>query len=323
MKTTRIKSFYLQGRERLKEKALFWKKGVRAKLFRRRELFWTLAVSALLADLLILKTYSWFIPEAAVSNKAPRRAIRYKERQTYSSIYEDNIFHPGPIPESFKQPAAAPQHPVKTNLPFLLKGTIVHANPRRSVATVKGRTAESRPYQTGDIVENQAKILKVERRKIIFQNLSSGLLEFLEIPEAPPPQQREAGLKRRAPNLVPEKPRPFRMKRSEVQAHLKRVPQILQEARMVPNWVHKNGREVLEGFRFASIKKGSVLEKLGFKKGDVITKVEGEEISSPEKGLELFNKFQTNSQIQIVVNGKSRTYNVDDDAPAEEVLLNF
>ena len=92
---------------------------------------------------------------------------------------------------------------------------------------------------------------------------------------------------------------------------------------MVPNWVNQNGRRAIDGFRFASIKKGSVYENLGFKVGDVITEVEGEEVNSPEKALELYNKFQTNSQIQIVVNGKSRTYTVDDDSPAEEVPLTF
>ena len=68
---------------------------------------------------------------------------------------------------------------------------------------------------------------------------------------------------------------------------------------------------------FASIRKGSVYEDLGFKVGDVLKEVEGEEINSAEKALELYNKLKTNSRVQIVVNEEPRTYTVDEDAPSE------
>ena len=73
----------------------------------------------------------------------------------------------------------------------------------------------------------------------------------------------------------------------------------------------------MAGWRFASIQKGSVYEDLGFKVGDVLTEVEGEEINSADKALELYNQLKTNSRVQIVVNGQSRTYTVDEDAPQE------
>lgn len=87
---------------------------------------------------------------------------------------------------------------------------------------------------------------------------------------------------------------------------------------MVPNSkVGEDGQMYVEGFRFSSIKKGSVYEDLGFKIGDVITEVEGEKINSPERALELYNKFETSSRVQMLVNGESRVYTVDEDAPID------
>lgn len=85
---------------------------------------------------------------------------------------------------------------------------------------------------------------------------------------------------------------------------------------MVPNSkVSEDGQMYVDGFRFASIKKGSVYEDLGFKVGDVITEVEGEKVDSPDKALELYNKFETNSRVQMLVNGEPRVYTVEEDAP--------
>ena len=280
-----------------------------------------LVVSFLLADLLVLRSHLFFIPKKELS---PRRikaktGIQKTLPGQYTAIWEDNIFHRGPIPTQLLEETISTD-PVKTNLPFVLKGTIVHVNPRRSIATVKSKTKDSRSYQVGDIIEKQAEIMEIERRKIIFLNQNNNLQEFLKIPESKTSSLAYTSPKKitlNKPSPIKQAGQTFKMKRSQVNKYLKNLPKILQQARMVPNKVTRNGEVFMDGFRFASIKKGSIYEDLGFKIGDVITEVEGEEVNSMEEALELYNKLQTNSRIQIVVNGQQRTYTVEDDAPPE------
>ena len=65
------------------------------------------------------------------------------------------------------------------------------------------------------------------------------------------------------------------------------------------------------------LKRGVFYEDLGFKVGDVIKEVEGEKVDSPDKALELYNKFETSSRVQMLVNGESRVYTVEENAPIE------
>ena len=292
------------------------------KLKKYRTFILVFIISFLLADLLILKSYHFFLPAKELP---PRRITKKSGPQKlhsgqYKMIWEDNIFHRGPIPTQLVEETVS-EDPVKTNLPFALKGTIVHANPHRSVATVKGRKGESKSYRVGDAIEEQAEIVQIERRKIIFLNKNNGLLEFLEIPEKQKtallhaPSSKQITLKKFSP--VQRLGQNFKLKRSVMNKYLKKLPEILQQARLVPNKVTRDGEVFMEGWRFASIQKGSVYEDLGFKVGDVLTEVEGEEINSADKALELYNQLKTNSRVQIVVNGQSRTYTVDEDAPQE------
>ena len=313
MRFNKIKSLSGKFKERLPS--------LRQKLKKRRALLWAFVVSFLLADLLVLKSYQLFLPKKELPVRKITKKTRFKKTLSgqYAVIWENNIFHRGPIPSQLLEETSS-EDPVKTSLPLTLKGTIVHTNPRRSLATVKGRKERSRSYQVGDTIENQAEIREIERRKIIFLNRNNNLLEFLEIPESKHLPLAYTPSKKVTVNTkfppIKQIGKTFKMKRSHVNKYLKKLPEILQQARMVPNRVTRNGEVFMDGFRFATIKKGSIYEDLGFKVGDVITEVEGEKVNSPEKALELYNRLQTNSRIQVVVNGEQRTYTVEEDAPS-------
>lgn len=294
---------------------------VQKQLRKYKPFFLVAIVSFLLADLLVLKSQSFFLPSKERPVQRIKSTLKTKKLVQYKTIWEDNIFHPGPIPEQLFEETRS-EDPVKTNLPFVLKGTIVHVNPYRSIATVKGRKGESRSYQVGDPIEEQAEIRRIERGKIIFFNRQNGLLEFLEMPKTKQPFIASVPLQKKAvpkkDSLVRRVDGNFQVKRSDLNNYLKKLPEILRQARMVPNSkVGEDGQMYIDGFRFASIKKGSVYEDLGFKVGDVITEVEGERVDSPDKALELYNKFETSSRVQMLVNGKPRVYTVDENAPID------
>ncbi|MAV92068.1 MAG: hypothetical protein CL676_11665 [Bdellovibrionaceae bacterium] len=80
----------------------------------------------------------------------------------------------------------------------------------------------------------------------------------------------------------------------------------LNDAKMVP--VVRNGQVV--GHAPVELKKGSKMEKLGFKKMDIVKSVNGEEAESPAKAMELYNKQRAGGQAgtaTVIRDGKEQT----------------
>ena len=291
-------------------------------LKKKKSLLIALALAFLISDLLLLESHKLIIPEKKLPPLKLSPVSKLSSAQNYEMIWKENIFHTGPIPTSLmaeEEPSV--MVPVKTSLPFALKGTIVHANPHRSVATVKG-AKKTNSYKIDDVIDNQAKITEILRKKIIFLNLNNNLLEFLALPESIPVTLTLSQPRRQDPvkaNLVKKSGNTFQVKRSRINEYLQKLPEILQQAKMVPNRVTRNGETFIEGFTFAAIKKEAQwLQDLGFQKGDIIKQVDGETINTPETALELFEKLRDSDGFEMVVNRNGRdikrNYSVDWDS---------
>ncbi len=99
----------------------------------------------------------------------------------------------------------------------------------------------------------------------------------------------------------------YKVDRSEVDRALNNLAQVATEARIVPSF--KNG--VANGFKMFSIKPGSIYSKIGLQNGDVIHKINGYEMNSPDKALEIYQKLKdaTSVQIELERRGTGMTVN--------------
>lgn len=81
---------------------------------------------------------------------------------------------------------------------------------------------------------------------------------------------------------------------------------LLRTARMIPQV--QNGRTI--GFKLVEMEKGSLLEKIGLKVGDLLVEVNQVELNSPEKALQIFQQVREASNISLglVRNGKRETF---------------
>lgn len=154
-----------------------------------------------------------------------------------------------------------------------------------------------------------AKVVSIERRKVIFKNLTSRRLEFIEIPKDSAVKFGASEPAPKANEEVASDGNNFEMKRDDLNKYISNLGSVLNDARMVPNIIPGTGGKV-EGFRFVSIKPGSIYEKLGFKPMDVIKQVNGEAVNSPTKAMELYNALRSESQIQLVVERNGRDENL-------------
>ena len=72
----------------------------------------------------------------------------------------------------------------------------------------------------------------------------------------------------------------------------------LKEAKTVPV-LDGNGK--VKGYKLVKIKNGSVYQKIGLKEGDVIKNINAEQVDSPQKAMELYQKLKRSHTSQMEV----------------------
>ena len=82
---------------------------------------------------------------------------------------------------------------------------------------------------------------------------------------------------------------------NEIDKALGDMNEVATQARIVPSF--QNGKA--NGFKLFSIKPNSIYQKIGLQNGDVISKINGYEMNSPDKALEIYAKLKDSQSIQI------------------------
>lgn len=103
-------------------------------------------------------------------------------------------------------------------------------------------------------------------------------------------------------------PTSYEINQGEFDKALSNVARLMTEARAVPE-MDEAGNSV--GFKIIYLKEGSLFEKIGIEKMDVLTRINGYEMNSPEKALQLFSKLRTASQFTIDLKRGDRSVTLD------------
>ncbi len=145
-----------------------------------------------------------------------------------------------------------------SQLPLSLEGTLVSSNPKRSVATINIKSrSETNAFMVDQEIRGMARITAIQRRKVIFRNLSNHRLEFIEIPkDSSLILNMKEGVAQKG-DVKKEGEFDFTMNRADLNKYISNLGAVLNQARMVPNIVPGTGGRV-EGFRFVSIQPGSI-----------------------------------------------------------------
>ena len=99
----------------------------------------------------------------------------------------------------------------------------------------------------------------------------------------------------------------YNVDRAEVDRALGNLNQVATQARIVPSF--KNGKA--NGFKMFSIKPESIFGKIGLKNGDVIQKINGFEINSPDKVLEVYQKLRDARSVSIDLQRRGQPMNMN------------
>lgn len=273
------------------------------------------------ADIIILNLRPQMLPTKAPPAKQAFPIFdQSPPRGSYNSITQKNIFNwDGTIPDPLTpkgekglKPGGVEQAPVLSQLPLTLIGTIVHSIPEKSVASIEVKSKnQSLSVRVKGEIENMAEILKIERNKVTFRNLNNNQLEFIEI-------QTKGKITFKGSAALPaggggEEPvkatgtNQFSIRQSDILKYTSNLAQLLQQARSAP---HKNPETgEIDGFTILDYQPGSIFEKLGLQRMDILKNVNGQPVDSPAKAMELYNALKNSDRVSISIDrgGKSET----------------
>lgn len=269
------------------------------------------------------------------STKAP--PVTTKRQLNYASISARNLFDakrenlsPQPISipttdESDSGPGELDYDKLaKCTMPGALRATLVaDENPEWSMAVVYSNTTrETGVYSIGEgnaAIAADVTLVEVRSRAIVVKRsdryeLCTAEGEEAATPTASAPVAAKVDSK---PDSKSDGNEVRKISDDEYQVDkryfddtLENLSKVATQARIIPSF--KRGKP--NGFKLFSIKPGSIFSKIGMQNGDVIQKINGYEMNSPDKALEIYQKFRSGTSISIDFQrrGKtmSRTYNI-------------
>jgi general secretion pathway protein C len=187
--------------------------------------------------------------------------------------------------------------PVRSTLHGTLIGTAIADPLQYSLCQITNPDlSETQVYGIGDRYQG-ARIYAIEKERALLDH--DGVNEYID------------GLGQGGPRLVVStQPVPgmddevrevsndrYVMSRRTINNALNNLPDLATKARIVPSF--KNG--VATGFKLFSIVPDSLYAKIGIQNGDVIRRINGYEMSSPDKALEIYQKLRDASRIEMEI----------------------
>ena len=199
--------------------------------------------------------------------------------------------------------------PVRSSLHGLLVGTAIADPPRWSLCQITNPDLnETQVYAIGEKYQG-ARIYGIEKERVLVDN--DGRNEYIDNSAAAAPN---LGV-----NNMPAPPVPagggggegvkqlsdntYVVAKSEINNALTNLSDLATKARIVPSF--KNG--VANGFKLFSIVPDSLYSKIGVQNGDVIRKINGYEMNSPDKALEIYQKLRDANRIEIELERRGET----------------
>ena len=170
-------------------------------------------------------------------------------------------------------------------------------------------------------VGDSAVVRRIEPEKVYIFNTAESRIEYLALNEPPgtgeapsmaikaeKPEEKSAGDgKDIGEGITKTGENSYGVPRSAVDGALNNLSELATQARIVPAF--EGGKPV--GFKLFSIKPGSLYSKIGLQNGDVINRINGFEMSSPEKGLEVYQKLKDASNVTVDVKRRGKPMTLD------------
>ena len=236
---------------------------------------------------------------------------------------------PPPPPPAPEEEATGPLPETELNLELL--GTTLADQPEFSLATVafegehqlvqEGSELKKRPEDVSAL----AQVLEIHARHLLMLEGGEKRVVRLWADPKPEPQRKRGSPRRKARKTrrarrVSKKQRSayqegihkvslyrYEVSRGMLEEQLADLSAIGRQARIVPNY--RGGK--YEGFKLVGVRPGSLYRALGIRSGDIVHRVNGQEIDSPNKAMALLQALRNESEVELGISrrGQRRSLN--------------
>ena len=303
-----------------------------------RKYMWAIDLAAIAISCLFAARATGVFVESVLSRNTPvikavpRVAASSAPATYYGKQVEDilkrNVFC-STCPPIIKPPVEEvtgpppPPAPVRTALPLKLMVIMFSPppnNPRWSVAVIRDTEKNAAGPYAIDMKVRTATVVDIQETRVYLDN--GGKPEYLDLidrPEAAQPAaaapapaapstdpfvaEMEKGIKKLSEHQ-------YEVQRGTVDSLLGNMAVLSRAARIVPEV--RDGKAA--GFRLFSVKTDGPFAKIGLQNGDVIYAINGLEMTSPDKALEIYTKLKSANHLAVALerNGTKITkdYNI-------------
>lgn len=206
---------------------------------------------------------------------------------------------PAPLPGINEEPAPITQENIP---PLKLIGTISGAHPY-IITLDPANNNKQEIYRLKDDIGGGWLVFEISTNRTIIRK--GGRKEILEVKfiEGEPKKDVGAALK---PGSTATG---IRLNPSDVEGALSDMNKVMTQARVVPNLV--DGKT--SGYRIFNIAPGSIYTRLGLTNNDVVERVNGVEINSPDSLYQLFQQIKNEKKITVDFNrgGTRESVNIE------------
>ena len=217
--------------------------------------------------------------------------------------------------------AVAPGGVVPTQLHLQLIATSISTKDEDSFATILNTdTASQGGYFIGDKIPSAGVVKEIKYKYVDFDNPTTNRRERISLlGDAPPPAQPPPAVAQAPANPEDEMAAAvaagvkkiddnnYEISRALVEQVLANPMAMSKGARVVPS--SKDGKP--NGFKLYAIRPGSVYSEIGLANGDTIHAINGFDLGSPDKALEVYTKIKEATSLTVAVTrrGKETTIN--------------
>jgi general secretion pathway protein C len=247
------------------------------------------------------------------SPSAPAKETHSKDGSTFASR---NIFCSECTPPVATTPVNTDPSSIQTtSLPLVLLATMVSAEPEDSYATIVNTENQKQgAYAVGDLIPGASgKLKEIHFKYIDFENgghterlILAGAQAPVSTPVAVAETPSDGGgdeLQAAIDNGVKKiDDNNYEIDKSLVDKALANPMALAKGARVVP--AVKNGKP--DGFKLYAIRPSSVYSKLGLTNGDTLQSINGFELTSADKALEVYTKLREATQLEVEITRRGK-----------------
>jgi general secretion pathway protein C len=251
-------------------------------------------------------------PDAAAGRRSRSRdSTRALSKNSYlDPILRRNIFDSTAVGTTASTDVDTGIDGRRTSLDVTLLATVVAEPDSYSSALISSgdkREASVRGYGIGDNLLDEATILRIEQKKVVIRR-DDGTIEYIDMggegtKAASSSRRSSKGAEDEEGGITKTGDYSWEVDQSVIANAMGNIDSLISQVRATP---HKGPDGEIDGFRLSAIRRGSLLQKLGIKNGDVIHGVNGTPLSSATGAMGAFQAMQSESSFNFDVTRRNQ-----------------